>query len=119
LGVRVAYGKRKNVVSAIESGVIPKDCIIITSDSEDSELLFYDAEGNLKVISERTRFESLEEAEAWVREYPCLGFIVTVRDGARWLPYSVGENGTLLQIPIEGQEMQEITRIDGGSSEGI
>lgn len=32
MGVRVAYGKKSKITSAIASGVIPKDSLIITSD---------------------------------------------------------------------------------------
>lgn len=53
MGVRVAYGKKSKITSAIASGVIPKDSLIITSDAEESELFFYDAAGNMKRISER------------------------------------------------------------------
>lgn len=45
MGVRVAYGKKSKITSAIASGVIPKDSLIITSDAEESELFFYDAAG--------------------------------------------------------------------------
>lgn len=62
MGVRVAYGKKSKITSAIASGVIPKDSLIITSDAEESELFFYDAAGNMKRISERKQFATISEA---------------------------------------------------------
>ena len=49
MGIRVAYGKKDNIQSAILSGAIPKDSIIFTSDNEETtEIFFYDALGLLK-----------------------------------------------------------------------
>ena len=45
MGVRVAYGKKGRISAAIASGTIPRDSLIITSDSKESELYFYDANG--------------------------------------------------------------------------
>ena len=56
MGVRVAYGKKGRISAAIASGTIPKDSLIITSDSKESELYFYDANGEMKNISERKQF---------------------------------------------------------------
>lgn len=61
MGVRVAYGKKGRISAAIASGTIPKDSLIITSDSKESELYFYDANGEMKNISERKQFETLTE----------------------------------------------------------
>ena len=67
MGVRVAYGKKGRISAAIASGTIPRDSLIITSDSKESELYFYDANGEMKNISERKQFETLTEAQAWSR----------------------------------------------------
>lgn len=49
MGIRVAYGKKDNIQSAILSGAIPKDSVIFTSDNEETtEIFFYDALGSLK-----------------------------------------------------------------------
>ena len=40
MGVRVAYGKKGRISAAIASGTIPKDSLIITSDSKESDILF-------------------------------------------------------------------------------
>ena len=55
MGIRVAYGKKKNIQAAILSGAIPKDSIIFTSDHEDTtEIFFYDAFGSLKSATTET-----------------------------------------------------------------
>ena len=38
MGVRVAYGKKGRISAAIASGTIPKDSLIITSDSKDLQI---------------------------------------------------------------------------------
>lgn len=117
MGVRVAYGQRKNVSAAIASGVIPNETIIITKDDSDSELLFYDANSNLRTIAERTRFDTLEEAEAWAKQYPCVGFVFSVKTetGERRL-YSVNDDSTLSPADNELDE-NFIIAIDGGTFE--
>ena len=119
MGVRVAYGKKEGVNSAIQSGVIPQDSIIITKDDTDSELLFYDSDGNLATIAERTRFETFTEAEQWAKNYPCVGFIFTVHNGAEWLPYIVQDDNSLTPFKSASVDVTNINRIDGGSSVGV
>lgn len=124
MGVRVAYGRRKNIIGAIEKGTIPKGSIIITKDEADSEMLFYDPSGELKTIAERTRFESLKEAEQWVRDYPCVGFILAVHNGSEWLPYIVNDDNSLSPLNSGGTgnvklseiEQDEILVLDGGNA---
>lgn len=116
MGVRVAYGKKDNIQGAIDKGTIPKGSLIITKDTTDSELFFYDSEGNLKSIEEKTRFETMTEAEQWIKKYPCKGYIFTIQNGAEWLPYVVNEDNTLK--PITGETLTDITdvkRIDGNA----
>lgn len=117
MAVRVAYGKKKSVNSAIANGTIPKDSIIITKDDTDSELLFYDGDGNLKTIAERTRFESMSEAEQWVNSYPCVGFILTIYNGSNWSPYIVNSDNTLSPIMGKVPDIENVICIDGGTSE--
>lgn len=119
MGVRVAYGPKENIDVAIQSGVIPTDSIIITNDESDSELLFYDINGNLKTVAERTRFESLAEATQWAKQYPCKGYIFTIHNGAEWQPYIVQDNNTLAPFRGEVTEVTNIKRIDGGNAAGI
>ena len=115
---RVAYGKKTSVQSAIDNGVIPLDTLIITKGDMDPEMLFYDADGNLMPIAERTRFETLTEAEQWAKDYPCVGFIFSVHNGSEWLPYIVQDDNTLTPFKGEVGDITDIKRIDGGTSAG-
>lgn len=124
MGVRVAYGRRCNIDNAIKDGTIPKGSIIITKDDADSELLFYDPSGKLKTIAERTRFDSLTEAEYWAQQYPCCGFVFAVKNGNGWVPYIVNNDNSL--SPIKGEsvggvklsdiEQDEVLVLDGGNA---
>lgn len=118
MGVRVAYGKKNKISAAITSGVIPKDSLIITSDSKESELYFYDSGGNLKSISERTQFETLAEAHAWVQTYDCVGRIISVHNGSDWVPYIVDASGQLSPISSGGGSIINVEVIDGGAASG-
>lgn len=106
---KIAYGERAGIQNAINTGVIPKDTVIITKDNIDSELLFYDNEGKLSGVSEKTRFTTMTEAIAWVRKYPCTGRIVTIHNGSDWLPYVVDDNNNL--IPINESIVSDVTDI--------
>lgn len=119
MGVRVAYGSRDRLMPAIEKGIIPKDTIVITKDDAESEMLFYDADGNLKSIEERSRFESLTEAEQWVQKYPCAGSVLVVHRGDEWVPYIVQNDNSLTPIDGESGDVADVRRIDGGSAIGI
>lgn len=116
---RVAYGKKANVQSAIENGTIPPDTLIITKGDVDSEMLFYDSDGKLFPLAERTRFETLTEAEQWAKNYPCVGFIFSVQNGSEWLPYIVQSDNSLKPFKGEVGDITDVKRIDGGTSIGI
>ena len=119
MGVRVAYGERKRINSAISQGVIPKGSIIITKDKDDAEMLFYDTDGVLKTVSERTRFKTMEEAQHWASTYPCVGFIFAIQDGTEWVPYIVNSDNSLSPIKGENVDVTNIKIIDGGTAEGL
>ena len=118
MGVRVAYGQKDNIASAIEAEIIPRDSIILTSDSEDSEMYFYDTNGNMKIVTERARFETLYEANMWVSKYDYSGKIISVHNGSDWVPYIVADNHSLQPIS-GGSGILDIKVIDGGSANGI
>lgn len=118
MGVRVAYGQKEGINEAIETGVIPKDSIIITKEELDPELLFYDSEENLRTIAKKTRFETLTEAKQWVKTYDCAGSLFTIHNGADWTLYIVADDGTLSPFTGEGTDIEDIKRIDGGTAEG-
>ena len=119
MAVRVAYGPRENIQGAINSGVIPKETIIITSDKEESELLFYDINGGIRNIAERTRFNSKAEAEAWVRKYASNGLLLSVHEHGTWVPYLVSDDSTLIPFESGGGGVTIIERLDGGTASGI
>lgn len=119
MGVRVAYGKRAKIDSAIASGVIPKDSLIITSDTRDAELFFYDADGNMKNISQRRQFATISEALAWVNAYECEGHIISVHNGSDWVPYIVSGDKSLRPVSAGEIAVDDIKTIDGGTAIGI
>lgn len=111
---KFAYGEKEKISNAIKNGIIPKDCIIITKDDVDPELLFYNSDGELSNISERTRFTTITEAQQWVKKYPSKGLIFTIHNGSEWAPYIVDDNNKLK--PISQNVISDITdikRIDG------
>ena len=114
MAVRVAYGKKTGINAAISNGTIPKDSIIITKDGVEAELLFYDSDGNLKNIAERTRFTSIQEAEKWINDYPCDGLVLTIYNGTNWKPYVVN-NKQLSEISDNIIDMTQVKIIDGGT----
>lgn len=119
MGVRVAYGKRSKIQSAITAGVIPEDSLIITNDAEEAELFFYDVNGDMKRISERTQFETLTEAKAWVQQYDCSGRILSIHNGEDWAPYIVCADNSLSPIAGGDGTISDVRNIDGGTAEGI
>lgn len=119
MAIRVAYGGKDNISSAIESGVIPADSIIITSDGNEPELMFYDKFGNLKLIEERNRFATFSEAQAWTKKYNCAGNIFSIQNGETWVPYIVQADGSLSTIKGDTTVVDGVTCIDGGSAAGL
>lgn len=107
MGVRVAYGKKSKITSAIASGVIPKDSLIITSDAD------------MKRISERKQFATISEAQAWVDAYGCDGNIISVHNGSDWVPYIVSDEGALTPVGSGEISVEDIKTIDGGTAHGI
>lgn len=98
MGIKVAYGKRGDITGAIGSGVIPKDSLVVTSDAKEAELYFYDTDGQIKYVSVRKRFESMDEAREWIKTYDCAGHIISVYDGGNWAPYIVTSGGELTAV---------------------
>lgn len=116
---RVAYAIKENIKDAIKSGKIPKGTMIITKDKYDPEFLFYDTNGNLKTVTEKTKFETLTDAQEWTKKYNCVGCIFTVHNGSKWLPYLVDSDNTLTPLTNEITDIGNVKIIDGGNSTGI
>lgn len=90
-----------------------------TADSKESELYFYDANGEMKNISERKQFETLTEAQAWVKTYDCAGHIISVHNGSDWVPYIVSADGKLSPVNAGDISVGDVKVIDGGAANGI
>ena len=99
--------------------VLREPSLIITSDSKESELYFYDANGEMKNISERKQFETLTEAQAWVKTYDCAGHIISVHNGSDWVPYIVSADGKLSPVNAGDISVGDVKVIDGGAANGI
>lgn len=100
MGIPIAYGPKANIKSAINSGIIPPDSVIITSDDPNSaELMFYDTATNLKHIVAKTKFNSLDEAIEYAVANECAGVVITVLSGNTYKAYIIQPDGTL--TPLE------------------
>ena len=122
MGANIAYGERDAIGRAIQTGSIPTDTVIITKEHDNiGELFFYDADGILKAVSERSRFLSVTEAIAWAKKYDCRGHIYSVQNGDSWKLYLVQDDYTLSAINGSGGtiDVDDIDRIDGGSPAGL
>ena len=93
---KVAYGKRENISQAIEKEIIPPGCIIITEDSE--EIFFYDLNRRLKTYEQKYKFESLEEANDWLKDHECPGQIFSVHEVNKCNLYVVNYENKLEKV---------------------
>lgn len=113
ISVKVAYGNRDKINLAIENGDIPKNTIIITSDTE-SELLYYDSGENLKQVSKRYKFETFTEAEEYIKKYSCVGYMFSIHNGSGWAIYIVDDDNNLKPVSNGSSgDVLNIKRIDG------
>lgn len=117
MSIRLAYGNKDNIATAIESGTIPTESLIATKEnSAVSELYLYDSDGVLKAISQRTKFETLTEAKEWAEKYLNAGQVISVHNGTDWILYVVGDDGSLSLAASATITSDDITCIDGGNS---
>lgn len=93
---KVAYGERDKIDGAIQNGLIPAGCIILTEDS--NEIFFYDLNKVLTPYEEKYKFSSLKEAEDWVSKYGCQGRIISVHEDNICNIYVVNYNGKLSKV---------------------
>lgn len=98
MAIRLAYGSRDDIQSAIRNNIIPNGTLIICRDSD--EMFFYDVGGILKELTYKNQFETLQEAEGWVSKYDCGGEIISVHDMNEnaCIPYVVGYDGSMRRI---------------------
>lgn len=114
MAVNFAYGERDNVNKAISNGKIPQDTLIVTKEGSENGMLFYDSKKNLKTIAQRSTFESITEARAWIEKYPCPGAVITIQNGSEWIPYVVNSDKTLSEF--SKVDIHDIKVIDGGTA---
>lgn len=110
--MKFACGPKERILSAISSGKIAKESLILTSDDTIVEILFYDKDGQLKQADRKSKFTSLDEARTWATAWGEEGDLITVKGSAGWLPYYVDTDKTVKQLPSSGGG-------SSGSSEGI
>lgn len=93
---KVAYGKRVNITPAINSGIIPPGCIILTEDS--SEIFFYDLSKNLKTYVSKNKFSSIQEARSWVETYDISGEVISIQEGSLCNAYLVNYSKQIIPL---------------------
>lgn len=118
MAVRVSYGAKASVAAAIQSGIIPKDSIIITKldDSGSSELMFYDKDAVLAHIVSKTKFGSVTEAVAYAKANSQVGGIVTILEGGKYTAYVVQPDFTL--VPFGAGDIHMATNTTAGIVKG-
>lgn len=67
---------------------------------------------------EKTKFDSLLQAQEWVDTHDCEGNIISVCNGGTWDAYVVGAGGELTQLGAGGSA-QSFNVIDGGFAHGL
>jgi hypothetical protein len=75
--VSLAYGQRANLSAAIKNGTVPTGSMVITPSGE---FLFYDGDETLVTIQDKNKFNSEEEALAYIQSYACDGNLISVKD---------------------------------------
>lgn len=97
--MKFACGSKERVLSAIESGTIQKESIILASQGTMVEILFYDNNGVLKQTERKSKFTSLEEAKTWASAWGEEGDLILVKGATGWLPYYIDTDKTPKIIP--------------------
>ena len=70
MAFNVVYSDKDRIKGAIESGVIPRESLVLTSDdAKRSEMYYYDDNGQLKTITKKTQFNSMVGARTWANKY--------------------------------------------------
>lgn len=114
MAIRVSYGAKDSVAAAIQSGIIPKDSIIITrpDNSGSSELMFYDKDSALTRIVTKSEFASTDEAVEYAKANSRVGGVITVLQGGRYVAYTVQADFSLL--PMGAGEVPMATNTTAG-----
>ena len=71
---------------------------------------------DVRLENEVSRFATLTEAQTWISSHSCAGMVITVHNGTDWIPYVVQDDNGLVPLSSATVEIENITRIDGGTS---
>ena len=100
--MKFACGPKEKILSAIASGKIAKESLILTSDDTIVEILFYDKDGKLKQSDRKSKFTSLDDATAWATAWGEEGDLITVKGDSGWFPCYIDTDKTVKQLPSSG-----------------
>ena len=89
MAFNVVYADKDKIQSSIEQGIIPKESLILTNGTEQSEAYYYDDNGKLKYITKKTSFNSMTEALNWINKNDYSGEIVSILEKEKWNSYMV------------------------------
>lgn len=110
MAFNVVYSDKDRIQGAIESGVIPRESLVLTSDdAKRSEMYYYDDNGQLKTITKKTQFNSMVGARTWANKYDYIGEVISININGQWVPYLVDNNNEFVCLKNEGYEI-----VDGG-----
>lgn len=100
MGARIAHGERDDISIGVLDGRIPPDTIVITHDEDSNpELIFVNSKCEQEVVCEKTRFQSVEDAEYWFIKYPSPGLIISVlEEDGEWYPYIVKSDNSIVRL---------------------
>lgn len=109
MAFNVVYSDKDRIQGAIESGVIPRESLVLTSDdAKRSEMYYYDDNGQLKTITKKTQFNSMPEARYWVARYDYRGILISVFQNNKWTPYIIGPQQSFIPVISEKVSYDEI-----------
>lgn len=110
--MKFVCGPKERILSAISDGKIERESLILTSNDEIVEILFYDKEGSLKQSDRKSKFTSIDEANEWASSWGSEGDLITIKVESSWFPYYVDADKTVKKIPsgsgagLGGNEIQ-------------
>ena len=104
MAFNVVYSDKDRIQGAIESGVIPRESLVLTSDdAKRSEMYYYDDNGQLKTITKKTQFNSMVGARTWANKYDYIGEVISINiDGQNLLVFDYVHNATDLSVSSGG-----------------
>lgn len=113
MSFNVVYADKDKIESSIAQGVIPKESLILSRGKGQSEISYYDDQGNLNYITKKNSFNSMTEAVTWINKYDYKGEIISVCENNKWNPFIIDNDNYF--IPIQEDQTYEI--INGGTAQ--